>query len=349
MRDFNLPRTLDIAVSPYHLATREAPAMLALILGSRVVTLMPHPAQGQSREAVKAAVDAAPRYLRLMESWRWCGPLWQSGVIASGVDGEEVAQELASVYSDIEHAVGLAPLRPLTRSANQRAAESPDKSLDFLAADVLKGGPDPGINIPICAAIDRFAVRHHFCVVRASGSGGGGGTSGGGGATSLAQRAEARLATRVFSFAMPILLRAGGGRIERLRDDLTKPLNTLRAAIDSAIDAALGSRNKASDAALIRTRADAITLAAAAYAKAFSAWAESGGASGDDENHERVVPGYVSVTGQIMPADAVLRSSRAALHAIQATGGGARDADLMPIPVESLFTLTVREMTVQPE
>lgn len=330
--------------------------MLALILGSRVVTLMPHPAQGQSREAVKAAVDAAPRYLRLMESWRWCGPLWQSGVIASGIDGEEVAQELATVYSDIEHAVGLAPLRPLTRSANQRAAESPDKSLDFLAADVLKGGPDPGINIPICAALDRFAVRHHFCVVRASGSGGGspaaaaGAGGRGGGATSLAQRAEARLATRVFSFAMPILMRAGGGRIERLRDDLAKPLNALRAAIDSAIDAALGSRGGPENADLIRTRADAITLAAAAYAKAFSAWAESGGASGDDENHERVVPGYVSVTGQIMPADAVLRSSRAALHAIQATGGGGvRDADPMPVPAESLFTLTVREMTVQPE
>ena len=327
-----MPRSapLNLALSPYHLATREVPAMLALILGTRVVTLMPRPAQGSSREAVKAAVDAAPRYLRLMESWRWSGPLWQSGVVSSEHGGQQAADELAVVYADIEHADALAALRPLTRSASQRAAESPDKSLDFLAADVLKGGPDPGINIPICAALDRFAARHHLCVVR-------------GGMASIAQRAESRLATRIFSFAMPILLRAGGGRIERLRDDLRRPLGALRSAIGETF--AESEVIEVGDVPSCTT-AETLARSAAAYAKAFSAWADSGGASGDDENRERVVPGYVSVTGQVMPADAVLRASQAALRAINPAfaSGGAAEAT-----ADRLFTLTVREMTVRPE
>jgi hypothetical protein len=326
---------LDLALSPYHLATREAPAMLALILGDRVVTLMPRPTRGDSREGVRQTVEAAPRYLRLMESWRWSGPLWRSGVLASAFEGDDATSDLEGVYADIDADEALTSLRPLVRTAAQRAAESPDKSLDFIAADVLKGGPDPGINIPITAAVDRFAVRHDCLVVR-------------GGTPSLAQRAEARLGRRAFSFAMPVLLRAGGGRVQRLRDDLAAHLSPLRDAVDRCARAGLATPPGA------ETPADpgasrGIQAAAAAFADAFAAWAPSG-ASGDDENAERVVAGYVSVAGMVMPADAVLRSSRAALRAMQGAGV-AHDPPDAPIagPRGPMFALFVREMSLTPE
>jgi hypothetical protein len=319
---------LDLALSPYHLATREPPAMLALILGSRVVTLLPQPAAGTSREAVREAVDRAPRYLRLMESWRWSSPLWQSGVIASGLGGEEAAGELEGVYETIRTEDALAGLRPLCAGAGRRAAEGAHASLDFIAADLLRGGPDPGVNIPVSAALDRFARRHHLCVVRS-------------GATSIAQRAEARMARRVFGVAVPILLRAGGGRIGRLRADLSEQLEALREAIGE-----VGSLvEEGAGPAEAGPAVDRLASAAAAYSAAFRAWAPLG-ATGDDENHERVTSGYVSLTGVLLPADAVLRSSCTALAAIQGVPSG---SDAGPADEGRLFALVVREMSVQPE
>lgn len=328
---------LDLALSPYHLATREAPAMLALMLGDRVVTLMPRPTRGQSREGVRETIEAAPRYLRLMESWRWSAPLWRSGVISSAYQGEDASCELEGVYAEIDSSAALTSLRPLVRSAAKRAAESPDQSLDLIAADVLKGGPDPGINIPITAAIDRFAVRHDCCVVR-------------GGVASIAQRAESRLGRRAFAVALPILLRAGGGRLERLRTDLSPALADLRSAILRCVQASLSPD---ADAAMLQA-ACRVQDAAVAFAAAFSAWAPLG-ATGDDENSERVVAGYVSVAGMVMPADAALRSSRAALRAMHGfgTGIGPADDDTPDEPITGadrpLFALVVREMTLTPE
>ena len=75
--------------------------MAALVLADRVVTLVPQPAAGVSRADVRAAVRNSPRYLRLMESWRWSSPLWNCGLISSGVDDEECSGELAGVYESI--------------------------------------------------------------------------------------------------------------------------------------------------------------------------------------------------------------------------------------------------------
>lgn len=323
---------LSIALSPYHLATREPPAMVALLLADRVVTLVPEPASGASRAAVRAAAQNSPRYLRLMESWRWSSPLWNSGVICSGVDDEEASCELAGVYESIASDDALADLRVLTRGAQQRAAEDADKALDHIAGDMLRGGPDPGVNIPIAAALDRFANRHRMCVVRA-------------GASSIAQRAETRLGTKIFSIAMPVLARAGGGRVQLLRNDLESDLARLRHAID---DAFAGAETAQSDANTRRIEAVADT--AERYAAAYTRWAVDN-ARGDDENAERITSGYVSVTGMLMPPDAVLRASRAAIHALNgkpANGHGAPGPNHSP-DAERLRVLIVREMSVRPE
>ncbi len=317
---------LELAVSPYHLATREAPAMLALVLGSAIVTLLPRPSRGDTLDGVRSTVAKAPRYLRLMESWRWCGELWKSGLIRSDFAGESPADGLDDVYASIADDDAFSALRPLTRGAQQRTAESADKALDFIAGDMLRGGPDPGINIPVSAALDRFAVRHKLCVVRS-------------GAASVAQRVESKLARKVFSVAMPILLRAGGGRVAMLRDDLVAPLEDVRSALAPLL------RSIRQDAAPTRTELERLAGAAAAYARAFERWSPTG-ATGDDENDERITTGYVSVAGVVMPADAVLRSSRAAVRAIR--GDSAPDEDPLEDAGGRLLALVVREMNVQP-
>lgn len=326
---------LELALSPYHLATREAPAMLALTLGTRVVTLMPTPAAGTSREAVKQAVEESPRYLRLMEAWRWSGPLWQSGVIVSGVSGDEAAAELEGVYALIASEEGLSPLRPLTRGASERATSEPEKALDAIAGDVLRGGADPGINIPITAALDRFAIAYGLCVVR-------------GGTPSLTQRAESRLGQKVFSMAMPVLLRAGGGRLERMREDLKKELGSLRRSVAGVF----GRVRESDEEPGPRRETDPeIGAACAAFVRAFELWAADG-AAGDDENGERVTAGYVSVSGVVMPGDAALRASRAAVCAMGARGEGrgaaATGGAKIPGSEDRLFSLVVRELNLKP-
>ncbi|HMN39326.1 MAG TPA: hypothetical protein PKE29_00675 [Phycisphaerales bacterium] len=320
---------LRLALSPYHLATREAPAMAALILADRVVTLMPQPVAGATRTAVRAAVNESPHYLRLMESWRWSSPLWTAGLISSGIDGDESSGELPGVYQSIAEEDELASLRPLTRGAEERAAQSAAKSLDHMAADLLRGGPDPGINIPVCAALDRFAQRHDLCVVRS-------------GISSIAQRAEARMGTRLFSVAIPILMRAGGGRIQLLRNDLHLELSALREAIAEVLGAVPGS---GASGPQLASRVDELHAAAEAYSAAFAAWAPTG-AKGDDENAQRITTGFVSLTAKSVPADAILRSSRAAIRALVPHG---HHSDEVSACDDRLVALVVREMSLRPE
>jgi hypothetical protein len=323
-----VPAPLVTALSPYHLATREPAAMAALVLSTRAVTLMPHPTAGTSREAVELAVRRAPRYLRLMEAWRWSVPLWRLGVISTAADGEQACQGVSGVYDDIRNDASLAELRPLTRSADELCDERPDAFLDATCADLLRGGPDPGINIPLNAALERFSERHGLVSVR-------------GAASSIAQRAESRLGAKVFSFGVPMLVQAGAARILLLRNDLEKPLRALRRAILRSFDAG------AADPSL--------AAAAAEYGEAFRSWAERGFGRGDDDTGIRVMTSFISVTGMSMPTDAVLRSSRAAVRSVGvyvAAGRVRRGADPAGAPPETAAaaqrTLVIREMNVSP-
>lgn len=306
--------------------------MAALTLASSVVTLLPKPASGHTLDDVRRAVEKSPRYLRLLESWRWSAPLWDAGVASSVFDEVDCACELASVYADIRSQRELLALKPLTQSAEERASE-PDRALDAMCADLIRGGPDPGINIPIAAALDRFAIRQELCVVRGS-------------ASSVAQRAEARLLKRVCSFGVPMLARAGGGRILRMRDDLEAELCELREALGRLVERSI------SGVECERAEVDATTIAAQRFARAFDAWAPMN-ARGDDENDQRVVPGYLGLTLAMLPADAALRASKTALRAITGNAGEiARTPEAEPRPITNvapLVTLIVREMNIRPE
>lgn len=326
------PAELDLAVSPYHLSTREAPAMAALVLADRVVTLLPVPEEGVSRAAVRAALDRSPRYLRLLESWRWSGALWRAGVVSSEYGGDRACDELERVFEAIVGEPANAALRPLVRPKDRRTGAGADEYLDALSHDVVRGGPDPGLNIPVTAALDRFSAERGVCVVR-------------GATASLAQRAEGRLGRRVFSIGLPMLLRGDGEAVASVREACARSLADLRSAIGAALRPVL---DRTPPAGVDTPRDPAAELAAAArrFTGDFAEWA-SLFAGHDDAHAQRIVVGYVNVSGVVLPEDAVLRSGRMAL---QRAGSKPAPAESGPgVNVGRLAALVVREMNVRPE
>jgi hypothetical protein len=291
---------MRVAVSPYHLTTREPAAATALLLGSSVVTMLPGPGapeDGRASEA-RAAALRIPRYLDFMQSWRWSVPLWNAGVIASACRGEEISGDVRTVCDQIAADDRLQSLRAFTRP---ELLESGERYLDAVARDVLKGGPDPGICVPVAAGVDRFAGRHGIFVFRSD-------------PASVAQKAEARLGHKVFSFALPVLLQASAERYLLARDLLEPQLDDLRVAMASLGDLALsGETNGHLPPAQI-----ALQKAARAYAAAFEDLRPQLTAAphSDDEDDLRIVDGTVIITGMLMPADAALISSIAAMRAL---------------------------------
>jgi len=272
------------ALSPYHLTTREPAAMAALLLAERVVTMMPTPFGGAARSHVERAVARSPRYLDLMESWRWSVPLWNAGVIAGGIDGEDAGAEVRAVCARLRDDDRFAPLWLLMREG---VFEDELSYLDSIARDLLRSGPDPAISIPLAAAMDRMAALHGMVVMRSS-------------PTSVAQRAEQRLAETLFAFAMPMLMQASAGRILEAREALGDSMERLGGVVREASSGG-GSRLDVADAAR-----DA--------AHAFESVRSDLSRPCDDEDDLHVIVGTASVTAVSMPVDSVLESSMVALR-----------------------------------
>lgn len=289
-----------VAVSPYHITTREAPAPAALLLADRIVTMMPAaPAEG-GLAGLERAVARAPRYLSFLRSWQWTIPLWREGVIGAAWEGCTAAEDVGAAHKRIARDDRYAALRPLMR---EEFAEDGDRCIEAIAADLLKGGPDPGISVPLAAGLDRFAIRHGAFVARTE-------------PVSIAQKAEARLGRRLFAAAVPVLLQASGERLMWARSVLEPELGELRSAVDEAVEA-LG----AGDTPGAESR-EAIAGAAGRYAAAFEREREEiirgKLVESDDEPEVRTVEGVVTLTAMLMPEDVVLASS---VEAMDSLGG----------------------------
>lgn len=290
---------LIVTVSPYHLTTREPASMGALLLGDRAVTMLPAPPSGRAGESVEAdsvahAAMNTPAYLDFMESWDWVIPLFRSGVIGSTASGQDPADDVRAAWERLNESPDYAELRPLMKAAMY---DDDRAYLSAVARDLLKGGPDPAVSIPVAAGLDAFSSRNALTVARASSS-------------SVAQRAEDRLGRKVASFAMPILAQAESGRIVMARESLADPLTDLR---DAILDAFEG------DATVADVRG-----AAGSYADAFDNASPMLTELSDDPDEIRVVTGHASVTLVELPADAVFRSSLIAARSL--TGGRSRPA-----------------------
>lgn len=305
---------MNLALSPYHLTTREAPAMVAALLGDRVVTLLPTPFDGVGKEEVRSALRRCPRYGRLLESWRWAAALWREGVVVSTFRGEDAAGDMRAACRDIVEERRWEGFR---RFLHGDLFLHEEEHLELFCADLLKGGPDPGISVPLTAGLDRFAARHGLLVVRAGARAAA--ERGGGG--SLAQRAEDLLGRTLFSMAVPMVLAAGGQVVLQTREYLAEELARLRASIRGAVDGTEGQAG--------------VREAARSYAAAFAA--SQGDLVGfDDEFGHRVTGGLVRVECRRMPAESALVSTVVALRSARAAGvrsgafagmGGAAGAD----------------------
>lgn len=315
---------MQIAVSPYHMTTREPAAMAALLLASRVVTILPTPEVGMSATDMRAAVSRAPRYAKFMESWAWSMPLWRSGLVCSSVDDDDASSDVQAVSRRILRDDALAPLRAFIRPGwfegdaaaadaperdDERDAPQPPTFLDMVAGDLLKGGPDPAISTTLAAGLDRFAARHGLMVARSE-------------ASSVAQRAEARLGRALLAFNLPMVTEAEAGRVLHIREELDEALGPLRVALADALEG-LGIGEAPSKA-----RVDAVHAAAARFTEVFDErWDEFEDDAGHDECRLRRCT--ATVIAMALPSDAVLRSSAAAVRALTprlAKVGGRRDS-----------------------
>jgi hypothetical protein len=285
---------LIVAVSPYHVTTREPPMMAAALLAERMVTLVPGAVSSKGEAEVAAA--RAPAFAQMMRSWSWSEPLWRAGVMTGSLEGEDASADVAEASRQLGEDEALASLRPLVRDM---LGDDEGLFLSRLARDVLKGGPDPGLSLPMAAGLDRFAARLGALVARAH-------------PTSVAQKAEMTLARFPRSVAAPVLLQADAARVLHARDVLRQELDGLREAVSAVVqqplDEALGA---------------GLSKAAGVLSRAFAARRDEvmEDCSADDV---RAIEGSVVVTIAHLPTDAVYRSAVQALVGLG--GAGARRA-----------------------
>lgn len=280
------------AVSPYHLVTREPAAMAALLLADAAVTLLPAPLSAEG------AVDgltpgqtarAVPSYREFLRSWDWTVPLWKAGVLRPRLGEGAVADELAAVGASIRGDERFAALRDLLRGSDGSPHDGASQTmlLSRIAGDLLRSGPDPSINIPVHAALDRFAARHGLLVAR-------------GRAVSVAQRAEERLGRTIAEASIPIFLQATAQRLLHAREVLARVLADLRASTSDPV----------------RFR-----HACKTYADAFASERDEL-RMGCADDQVRLVEGNAAIRVAVLPADAVLISSAEAMESLHAGVAG---------------------------
>jgi hypothetical protein len=310
---------MQAVVSPYHLTSRDSAAMAALLLADEVITLLPtppspptgavrsgtSPAQtepgdpgGETREGLTTALAACPRFGRVLRSWLELAPLFEAGVVRTLVGRHDAMHDVRGAAARIDHQRELESLRPFVH--DETLGGSMD-GLDALCADLLKGGPDPGIALPVIAGLDALALRHRLVAVRAGAGGGGGTGRGGGGGVeggSLTQQVEARLGRTVASFGVPIIAAGSGRTIMNLRQGMATELARLGTAIDEAWSGGTGS---AALGTSLRAAAGEVTRAFRRHAPQVI--------SRDDDLGRRVTEVFVSVQLRLLPADAAYRAA----------------------------------------
>lgn len=284
-------RSLMLAVlSPYHLTTREAPTTVASMLAEHVVTLIPGPGPASSTSNARAAAGRAPAWEEFMRSWAWSVPLWREGVLGRDLDGDGGHADLSRVIHRLRDEDVFAALRPFVRESID---DDEDAYLNLISRDMLRGGPDPGLSLPLLASLDRFAGRHEAIVMRSH-------------ASSVAQQVEANQSRTICTFLLPQLVQADAERILLARGVLDDVLVPWR---DAAVELASAVRAASPLADLIRDLNDASCRFADTFDRRRSELF-------DESIHDDVRPieCTTSISFVVLPADAVLRSSVTAFH-----------------------------------
>ena len=343
---------MNVALSPYHLTSHEPAALAALLLCNRAATFLPTPAAGVSRENVQLALRRSPRYERLLESWRWSVPLWRAGVLASLENGDDPAADVRAAAQRAQKDSACAGVQPFL---HERLFDSPapgrggapddglpHRSLDLLSADILKGGPDPGISIPVAAGLDRFAARHHFVAVRSGGQSvrTAGGSSGHTRsiARTVVQRAERMLSPALATIAVPVFVQASALTLLACRHAAQPQRTLLAAALNET------GQQHPTGAANGHDAAQRVRKAAAAFGLAFDTFAADLRGK-DDDSGRQVLTGFVRLSVTRLPLDAALSAACVAARTLR---GGARPRPATHAPEGCFVALTVEPMALEP-
>lgn len=317
---------MDVALSPYHLTAREPVALAALLLARRVVTVLPSPRGSTSPAEARHAARRLPAYHALMQAWAWSEPLWRAGVLGAEYNGHDATDDVRTVWEHVRDEACWQPLRAL---ADARAFEDGDVYLAAAARDLLQGGTNPAITVPISAGLDHFALRHGLVVARCA-------------AQSLVQQAEERLGQPAFTLVVPVLIRTGSRRLLLARRLLEPELDRLRCALATFAGSEFGDWTHPDVEGNARAE---LAAAAAEYAQAFAAVRDQLLAR-DDEDDTRVLESTAKVTGVRMPVDAALISALAAARALNVAwrggrGAPARSESVLPANGQSLLNLVI--------
>ncbi len=212
---------MRLFISPYEISARSPAAMLALLLADSAggaVTLLPRPLEGEGAEHVGAALRTIPRFGQFMDTWRWTQPLWNEGVLSRAERGESPLDDVRDLARRLGGDPGLAGLRRLIQ---QDLFESPEHFLDSLSRDLMRGGADPSVCIPMNAGFERFAARMGLPMVQTARD------------SAIADRLARPAVGR---FSASILLGAEGDILLSMRADLAAELGRLRAALSAALE-----------------------------------------------------------------------------------------------------------------
>lgn len=217
---------MRLVLSPYDLSTRSPAAFMAILLASDdlgATTLLPRPFTESSPKAVREAAEVSPRYHRLIEHWRWSGPLWTAGVLRAGDEQGTPLDEARALCARIDADAELAPLRRMV-SADVLRDEA--AYLDAVSRDLLRGGGDPAVSVPVEAGIALHAARRSAVLVRTP-------------SAAAAKRPSAAADRQRLRWSLCVPTRGEGAELLLLRDAMSPLLVALRGAIRASIAAML--------------------------------------------------------------------------------------------------------------
>jgi len=297
---------MHAVISPYELQPLTPGASAALTLCDSVTTLLP----GPDTADITAARDHAPRFRQLLDAWSWTTPLWRSTLLRPTYNAESPLSDIRDTCRRILDTPALASLAPLISATR---FENPDEYLDAVCRDLLRGGADPSISIPLAAGLERFAARHQLLLFATP-------------AGSVSGRLESRAARPLFKLKLPLIAAQSATAIDFLRNNLAAPIATLRRIID-ALPSQIASSPTIPPAAL-----QALDDAQASYTAAFNASLEPLSILTRKSDREAKVGLFASLTCVALDPDAsLLATARAA----QALSPG-KTAPSSPPPTDAL-------------
>jgi len=206
---------MHLTISPYDLTHRAPGAVGALLVGEGAATIVRIGGAWQDGDPEDGA-EESPALSRVLDAWRWTMPLWSAGILgptdAAGRSGIAlVADALDAMELSRDHPI-LARLAARARTSDRsRLAEN-------LCIDILRGGRDPSVSVPIASALERFSAETGWpLVICPTGSVVGG--------------IELRMARPFAGMDCPTPIGAPGDAIVHLRQRLAPELDAARGVL----------------------------------------------------------------------------------------------------------------------